>query len=167
MAQAKWVHSPPIKDFMASFDLAGSSHKPTNTSHSSQAHIASTHTKTNRHIKLPRNFFVILITSDKQSTNSHVFRPTLRHLRRTQPRTIQNFYLKAHTPKHSVSSLYQAIQRNCKRNFDSCDFALSHYQISPQTMPTLAYPTDNLIKSYLKASTSNIPRYKTIPKLKK
>nr|DAM82264.1 MAG TPA: hypothetical protein [Caudoviricetes sp.] len=31
MARAKWVHSPPlIKDFMASFDLASSSHKPTN-----------------------------------------------------------------------------------------------------------------------------------------
>ncbi|WP_141108522.1 hypothetical protein [Campylobacter concisus] len=83
---------------MASFDLAGSSHKPTNTSHSSQAHIASTHTKTNRHIKLPRNFFVILITSDKQSTNSHVFRPTLCRLRRTRSRTIQVFISKLARP---------------------------------------------------------------------
>ena len=120
MAQAKWVHSPPIKDFMASFDLASSSHKPTNASHSSRAHIASTPTQrpidTLNCLVIFRNF---LITSEKQSTNFHTFRPTLRHLRRTQPRIHTSFYLKARTPKHSVSSLYQTIQRNCKRNFDS------------------------------------------------
>nr|WP_314541758.1 hypothetical protein [uncultured Campylobacter sp.] len=45
-------------------------------------------------------------------------------------------------------------------------FAHSRYQISPQTIPTLAYPTDNPIKSYLKASTSNIPRHKPYQSLK-
>ena len=77
MAQAKWVHSPPIKDFIASFDIVSSSHKPTNT-HTSQANIASTPTQrplgTLNCLVIFRN---LLTTNEKQSTNSHSFRPRL------------------------------------------------------------------------------------------
>ena len=123
MAQAKWVHSPPIKYFMASFDLVSNSHKPTNAPHSSQAHIASTHTKTNRHIKLPRNFFVILTTRKKQSTNSHAFRPTLAQSFAVSDASNQepykNFISKLARPSVLYHLAIKPYNRNCKRNFDS------------------------------------------------
>nr|DAS61844.1 MAG TPA: hypothetical protein [Caudoviricetes sp.] len=78
MARAKWVHSPPIKYFMASFDLVSSSRKLANAPHSSQANTASTPTQrllgTLNCLVIFRN---LLTTSEKQSTNPHTFRPTL------------------------------------------------------------------------------------------
>ena len=92
--------APPIKDFIASFDLASSSHKPTNTPRQPSQHSQHAHTKTTKLI----NLLVIFRNPNHKLETIHKF---------------PHIYPKLARPSITHHHAIKSHDRNCKRKFDS------------------------------------------------